>query len=173
MIEQSKTIDVTILRSLRGLATIALCLATHCMKNVWMQSFFWPVFSCIRTEHGIIWTRENFVLTDFQWVSLYRDTICEFNRLKSQQNYSQYFPPILKYLWNHPLCEKCPNTELFLLRIWTHFTLWSKLLLKLLLTIIYSFHYNDVDTKLIWDIPRKTRTWNFKWMSFNFLAKLE
>ena len=27
-------------------------LSTHCVKSVQMRSYFWPVFSCIRTEYG-------------------------------------------------------------------------------------------------------------------------
>ena len=31
----------------------------HCVKSVQIQSFFWSVFFCIRTEYRKIWTRKN------------------------------------------------------------------------------------------------------------------
>ena len=33
--------------------------STHCVKSVWMLSYFWSVFSCIRTECRKIRTRNN------------------------------------------------------------------------------------------------------------------
>ena len=30
----------------------------HCVKSVQIQSFFWSIFSCIRTENTKIWTRK-------------------------------------------------------------------------------------------------------------------
>ena len=37
----------------------------HCVKCVQIQSYFWSVFSCIRTEYGKIRTRKNHVLGHF------------------------------------------------------------------------------------------------------------
>ena len=40
-------------------------LGYHCMKSVQIRSFFWSVFSCIRTEHREIRTRKNSVFGHF------------------------------------------------------------------------------------------------------------
>ena len=37
----------------------------HCVKSVQIRSFFWSVFSCIRTEYRKIRTRKNSVLGHF------------------------------------------------------------------------------------------------------------
>ena len=37
----------------------------HCVKSVQIQSFFWSVFFCIRTEYRKIWTRKNSVFGHF------------------------------------------------------------------------------------------------------------
>ena len=37
----------------------------HCVKSVQIRSFFWSVFSCIRTEYGKIRTRKNSVFGHF------------------------------------------------------------------------------------------------------------
>ena len=44
----------------------------HCVKNVQIQSFFWSVFSCIRTEYRKIRTRrksvfEHFSHSNYEW----------------------------------------------------------------------------------------------------------
>ena len=44
----------------------------HCVKSVQIQSFFWSVFSCIRTEHRKIRTRrksvfEHFSRSNYEW----------------------------------------------------------------------------------------------------------
>ena len=37
----------------------------HCVESVQIRSFFWLVFSCIRTEYREIRTRKNFVSGHF------------------------------------------------------------------------------------------------------------
>ena len=41
----------------------------HCVKSVQIRSFFWSVFSCIRTEYRKIQTRKNPVFAHFRAVS--------------------------------------------------------------------------------------------------------
>ena len=40
----------------------------HCVKSVQIWSYFWSVFSCIRTEYRKIWTRKNSVFGHFHAV---------------------------------------------------------------------------------------------------------
>ena len=40
-------------------------LICHCVKSFQVRSYFWSVFSCIRTEYGKIRTRKNFVFAHF------------------------------------------------------------------------------------------------------------
>ena len=50
----------------RLFANPVLCLApnrqidTHCVKSVQIRSFFWSVFSCIRTEYGDLRNTEKY-----------------------------------------------------------------------------------------------------------------
>ena len=37
----------------------------HCVKSVLIRSFFWSVFSCIRTEYGVILVFGHFSRSDF------------------------------------------------------------------------------------------------------------
>ena len=46
--------SMTIFSTIDGLVFIIFL---HCVKRVQIRSYFWSVFSCIRTEYGIrIWT---------------------------------------------------------------------------------------------------------------------
>ena len=47
---------------------MALCHSSHiyhCIKSVQIRSYFWSVFSCIRTEYRKTRTRNNFVFRHF------------------------------------------------------------------------------------------------------------
>ena len=49
-----------LMRSDLAVRTLQLCQLTHCVKSVQMRSFFWSVFSRIRTEYGeILQMRQN------------------------------------------------------------------------------------------------------------------
>ena len=49
----------------------------HCVKSVQIRSFFWSVFSRIRTDYGEIRTRKNSVFGHFSRSVLQRKYIAE------------------------------------------------------------------------------------------------
>ena len=64
-----------------------------CVKSVQIRSFFWFVFSCIRTEYRKIQTRKNSVFGHFlrsSWHNLFI-----FSVLKSTQFYMYKFSPVI------------------------------------------------------------------------------
>ena len=65
---------------------------THCVKSVQIRSFFWSVFSCIRTEYRKIRTRKYSVCGHFS------STILSFKKCFPFLSSILYLAPFLKAL---------------------------------------------------------------------------
>ena len=53
--------------------------AAHCLKSVQIQSFFWSVFSCIRTEYSLY-----FPYSEYSSYSLYSRSIQSISSIQSE-----------------------------------------------------------------------------------------
>ena len=59
---------------------------SQCVKSVQIQSFFWSIFSCIRTEYGVfIWASWNYSTLTFSWA---------VQLLLGSDSLQSYFPSI-------------------------------------------------------------------------------
>ena len=63
----------------------------HCVKNAQMQSYFWPVFSCIQSEYSEIRTRNNSIFRHFSR-SVWKESKIKIHDLVPEDNGKQKNP---------------------------------------------------------------------------------
>ena len=74
--------------SLKSLIIMYYSSSTHCVKSVHIWSYFWSVFSYIRSEYRKIRTRNNSVFA-------------HFSRSEPDQVLLSYDPHSKNEIWNH------------------------------------------------------------------------
>ena len=88
-----------------------MCENSHCVKSVQIRSFFWSVFSCIRTEYRKIRIRKNSLFGHFS------------RSVKQNKKCLQWYNFFVKYEFtNSPQGTICTSSH-----VWNCYIRWKKI----------------------------------------------